>query len=151
MWRSGYLMCPRCGTTYYANMIQIQPNSGFGKTFQYYCPNYDCDGDELFTIDELMIPAVSKLNQLGYRTTYCCSGHQRRKPDDKADRYGYIMFAHGVYNVNTHPEGWELEANGTDTQVYNVVLRSKEPSLAKSIENLEKWVDTLQPLKKEDK
>lgn len=145
MWRSGYLMCPSCGQVYYANMIQ--PAVELGKLVT-WCPNYDCEGAELFTIDELMIRAVSELNMLGYRTRYCCSGHQRCETNDKADRYGYIMFAED-YQFDTHPEGWELERKPRSI-IYDFVLRSKEPSLAKSIENLEKWVDTLPPLKKED-
>lgn len=129
MWRSGYLMCPRCGNAYYANMITPQ----LCETIQFQCPNYNCCGAELFTIDELMIPAVQKLNRLGYRTRFCCSGHNRQ---DRYNEHGYISFRTG-FAPSSCPVGWSFD--GKD------VIRSSCDSLAWSIQNLEDWVETLAP------
>ena len=140
-------MCPECGQAYYAHMIKEQP---FGRTLEWYCPNYDCDGTVLFTIDELMIPAVQKLNRLGYRTEFCCSGHNRNMrlpkdygtidPPDKLAEYGYIKFHHR-HIPETCPVGWIFDDQ------YIGVIRSRCDSLAWSIQNLEDWVATLKPHK----
>lgn len=138
MWRSGYLMCPNCGNVYYTNMLKAQP---CGKSFEYYCPNYNCLGAYLFTIDELMIPAVKKLNDLGYKTRFCCSGHNRNIVVEREGRTiqerGYIYF---VTPPETCPVGWEFDENHPDT------IRSICDSLAWSIQNLEDWVEKLEPI-----
>lgn len=143
MWRSGYLMCPKCGSVYYAHMIKEQP---FERSFEWYCPSYDCHGAVLFTIDELMIPAVKKLNELGYTTYFCCSGHNRNATlppeyetlNDKPRwvEHGYIYFKH---KPDTCPKGWYFDEDYPDT------IRSECDSLAWSIQNLEDWVETLEP------
>lgn len=38
------------------------------------CPKTKCDGD-IIEVDELFLPIIKILNQKGYITTYCCSGH----------------------------------------------------------------------------
>ena len=39
-----------------------------------FCPKSGCDGS-VFEIDELMLPTIKMLNEKGYLTEYCCSGH----------------------------------------------------------------------------
>ena len=38
------------------------------------CPKANCAGT-VVEIDELMLPAIRLLNQKGYLTAFCCSGH----------------------------------------------------------------------------
>ena len=40
-----------------------------------YCPKATCNGDTIIEVDELMLPTILLLNQKGYCTEYCCSGH----------------------------------------------------------------------------
>lgn len=131
-WRSGYLYCPHCNSVYYANQIAFT-NDG-GPKPKLICPNYFCDPgvSELVTIDELMIEPVTKLNRIGLKTQFCCSGHYNR-PD--TSRRGYISFSFTNHELTDAPEGWELESS--------YIIRSKEDDLVKSIDNLNKWVDEL--------
>ena len=39
------------------------------------CPKVACNCGEVVDIDELMMPIIVQLNQKGYCTDYCCSGH----------------------------------------------------------------------------
>ena len=136
MWRSGYVMCPECLNVYYASMIQIMPGE---KRLE--CPNYACSGDALFAIDELMIPAIRHLNRLGYKTAFCCSGHHIMDERPESYRYGYIYFK-DKYEFETLPDGWYLDTK--NITLNGTVIRSGCDILAESIENLEKWVDTLE-------
>jgi hypothetical protein len=43
----------------------------FGEIF---CPRVDCHGD-VVELDELIAPTIILLNQKGYLTKFCCSGH----------------------------------------------------------------------------
>lgn len=38
------------------------------------CPKAGCEGS-VVEIDELMVPTIKLLNEKGYMTEYCCSGH----------------------------------------------------------------------------
>lgn len=141
MWRSSYVMCPKCLNVYYASMIQIMPGEK-----HFHCPNYACSGDALFAIDELMIPAIRSLNRLGYKTAFCCSGHHIMDERPESDRYGYICFK-GKYDFKTLPEGWYLDTKSIPVKLIDTrtCIRSGCDILAESIENLEKWLDGLPP------
>ena len=39
------------------------------------CPKASCGYGPVVEIDELMIPTIIALNDKGYETSYCCSGH----------------------------------------------------------------------------
>lgn len=54
-------VCMECYEVYYVNLG--------------YCPKVTCHGSEVVEIDDLMMPIIVKLNQKGYCTDYCCSGH----------------------------------------------------------------------------
>jgi hypothetical protein len=60
-------------------------------------------GGELVQIDELWLPIVSLLNQKGYYTSFCCSGHAS---DDFSSPY--ISFI-GSCELPNLPKGFELE------------------------------------------
>lgn len=40
-----------------------------------YCPKETCNCGQVIEVDELMLPTIMILNQKGYCTEFCCSGH----------------------------------------------------------------------------
>lgn len=131
-WMSGYLMCPRCLNVYYANVLR--PQLDFGK-LKDVCPNYECVGEELFAIDELMINAIRTLNAKHYRTRFCCSGHSKKSYSDQTS---YIYFDIGSY-PDSCPDLWYV-----DGTMKNIIRSNPlKGSLAARIEALEKWADEL--------
>lgn len=52
-----------------------------------WCPKASCDGQMVVEIDDLMIPIIIMLNQKGYITQFCCSGHMY-----DSSMGGYILF-----------------------------------------------------------
>lgn len=60
-------------------------------------------GSNLVKIDELYIVIIKILNQKGYRTTYCCSGHIYEKLPQS-----YILFGEGV-KLPSLPEGYVID------------------------------------------
>ena len=139
-WRSSYLFCPVCFNVYFAN--QIAPMWENGRSFM-YCPSALCNAHrELATIDELMIKPIVSLNKKGYRTRYCCSGHEMR---DKHRGKGYVLFDEN-YKFSSLPEEWEEDAFA----LRGTCIRSTTNDLALSMKNLNEWVDGLEDLKGEE-
>jgi len=70
-----------------------------------YCPKVKCFGD-VVEIDELFVLPIRILNQKGYKTKYCCSGHM-------IDEYinSYISFDDNVINLPSLPKGFYLDDN----------------------------------------
>jgi len=74
------------------------------------CPIIHC-GWKLIQIDENMIPIITTLNQKGYKTTNCCSGHQWSfNSTMKAEEMSgaYIGF-HPLVRITSAPDGWVIE------------------------------------------
>lgn len=57
------------------------------------CPKASCCG-EVMAVDELMIPTIIKLNDKGYMTDYCCSGHYYDKGGSP-----YIAFSRLIFDI----------------------------------------------------
>lgn len=57
----------------------------------------------LFEVDELIAPIISILNNKGYKTEYCCSGHFNRSRT-------YIVFSDQYTNIITsdYPDNFDL-------------------------------------------
>ena len=142
--RCTYLMCPSCFNVYMKHMLtpQIMDNGRFG----YYCPDYDCYGyKELVGLDELMIPAVKKLNTLGYYIAFCCSGHMRIHDFHDFNK-GYIKFQ-PYRSPGSAPKGWHIDKDVPGDCVIRV---DRGKPLAESIENLMTWVISLEPYKEDE-
>ncbi len=80
---------------------------GIGKRKYYYndFPCFDCD-DDFVEIDDDIYDSIIELNKKGYRTNFCCSGHNK----EKNGLGGYISFAINLDDyVDNIPEGWEYE------------------------------------------
>lgn len=75
------------------------------------CLIKDCPG-EVVELDEFIAPAVMNLNEKGYRTRYCCSGHiiANRSPHDF-----YVSFEDFVEfrseDINKLPVGFVVNQN----------------------------------------
>jgi len=134
-WRSPYLYCPKCGNVYYAT--QVTPIIDEGKYYQ-LCPNALCIAiDELVSLDELMIKPIIELNKKGYRTQFCCSGHDLRGP---YNQNGYILFVRGIKLPNA-PEGWDVER---DELGKRICIRSHIDDVGVSIASLNRWIENLE-------
>lgn len=70
------------------------------------CPRLNCDG-MVVEIDELIAPTIIILNQKGYMTEFCCSGHWYNKSTFKP----YIKFVDKENTPEMIPDGWDFEGN----------------------------------------
>ena len=147
----GYYICTDCGNIYNSDLITNKYQDG------YYCPcpNIKCNG-RIFECDELMIPAIIELNQKGYDTQYCCSGHIWDYLGT-----GYISFYPEVFGTNESlpapPKGWKWEdtihCSQQNCTYRQVCLRSenegkndlaKYQNILTNIYNLTKWAKSLE-------
>lgn len=89
-------LCLSCGEVYDSPRLNIT------NGFDIYCPKTNCYG-ELVEVDELMIPTIKTLNEKGYRTVMCCSGHYTKK-----NPLAYIYFVEGI-DIPSIPAGFKKE------------------------------------------
>ncbi|MBQ8513044.1 MAG: hypothetical protein IJ497_10545 [Clostridia bacterium] len=94
------------------------------ETFQIYHEDQTRVPDGYVYIDELIAPTISVLNQKGYTTRFCCSGHPENdrfiidKEEESGFRKGYnslnayIAFETGI-TLPYLPEGFEESQNLT--------------------------------------
>lgn len=58
-------------------------------------------------VDDLIAPTIQMLNNKGYVTTACCSGH-----NEEFSRYAYIQYDFGGITPEVLPEKWYWTDNG---------------------------------------
>ena len=96
-------LCTKCLTGYDRELVVYQ------NWFKHNtCPKLDCGGEMVY-IDELIYPTILLLNQNGYTTEFCCSGHMK---EDSIQCY--ILFAQEtsdkiIQSFPVFPEGWTVE------------------------------------------
>ena len=105
-----------------------------------FCPKLGCDG-EVVEIDELMIPVIKTLNEKGYCTEYCCSGHY-------GDGYTntYIKFSEWVELPEELPDGFVYEEQGNvirKNYVDNLHPNEKYIEILNTTKDLIEWADNL--------
>ena len=105
-----------------------------------FCPKLGCDG-EVVEIDELMIPVIKTLNEKGYCTEYCCSGHY-------GDGYTntYIKFSEWVELPEELPNGFVYEERGNvirKNYVDNLHPNQKYIEILNTTKDLIEWADNL--------
>ena len=99
------------------------------KTFELcskiYNPN---DSEKFFLVDDLIALPVQILNQKGYMTEFCCSGHPfepqyepqiKQFESEKKIYHSYIAFREGVISIPELPNGFYKELTLSD----NLVIR----------------------------
>lgn len=136
------LYCPHCGHVFRSDRLYAQVADG---KVVYYCPSVECGSfiNKLIEIDEMMAYPIMKLNQKGYKTRYCCSGHMM-SPESRKYNEGYILFD-TVYEFPSIPRYWEYETWNDAEKIHGEVSK-----LTSTIQNpfvymnsLVNWVDKL--------
>lgn len=84
-----YLYCTRCKKFYLSEHLNGS-----------ICPDATCE-KRLVEIDENMVVPIGILNEKGYITAYCCSGHVHRHICG-----GYIAFRPDSPLPHSTPKGW---------------------------------------------
>lgn len=125
---------------------------------QDYCPKRSCHASPVVEIDELMFPIIKLLNDKGYSTTNCCSGHAY---DECCHPYiafhEYLrqdIFEDGELEelFSDLPNGWELEVSDDRWSfcLRNYIPHKDTIEMYEDIVNanlaLLKYVDKLPPL-----
>ncbi|MBQ6501541.1 MAG: hypothetical protein IJI87_09240 [Mogibacterium sp.] len=74
--------------------------------------------DNHFEVDDLIAPAIAVLNQKGYKTAFCCSGHSDCLHNPEL---AYIAFEFGGITPETLPHGWQWVCDGQMEYEYEEV------------------------------
>ncbi|MBD1379051.1 hypothetical protein [Metabacillus arenae] len=96
-------VCMSCYEKYEGRFLDIA--NRYGETF---CPKYECHGN-VIELDELIAPVIIMLNQKGYLTKFCCSGHWYELVSTP-----YIYFHEG-FIPGTVPESFKIDDHNSDT------------------------------------
>ena len=90
-------LCLYCGEVYDSSGLNINE-----LVEDIWCPKTNCYGT-LVEIDELLIPTIKILNDKGYFTKFCCSGHYTGQHPR-----AYIVFQEGI-DIPFVPSGFKKE------------------------------------------
>jgi hypothetical protein len=99
----------------------------------YPCISVNCYG-ELFDIDEVMVKPISKLNNLGIKTLYCCSGHIQNKNIDST----YISMV-GNIDFNVVPDDSCLKHESKDGEEITILRFNKD--LETTVDLFSRWIN----------
>lgn len=122
-------LCTNCKTIY--NNSQLNDKNADYSVYYKKCPNAQCE-HTLIQIDEIMIPTIMMLNEKGYETKFCCSGHFYRDVIDC-----YIKFTEEVINIISKSIEYNLiDPLPEEFYVYVNCIRNKREYWAKT-----KYVD----------
>ena len=98
-----------------------------------------------FEVDDKIAESIIKLNNKGYETAMCCSGH----PDEK-EITPYVMFTRFVsYGIEYRPFGWNADERFKELVIRRVFtdeekeIFTKEQLINIATKELENWVDSL--------
>lgn len=132
----GKYLCLDCFDVYDSELL----NSEYRDFYEGLCPKVNCEG-KIICVDELMIPVIKVLNQKGYFTKFCCSGHY------PGNNQTYIMFEDCI-ELPSLPNGFYFDNNNS-----NVTIRSKSVccesclsdfyNICDRIKILTKWAEEL--------
>jgi hypothetical protein len=99
----GYI-CMECYEEYDIEALNGSLRDEYGD-INYLCPKKNCNEFAVVEIDDMILPIIRKLNQKGYITRYCCSGHSY----DLESCNTYIGFIDEDCVPQALPKGFELE------------------------------------------
>ncbi len=134
-------VCLECSEVYEKQFLPKEDDDGFT-----ICPKSSCAGGDIVELDELIAPAIILLNQKGYFTKYCCSGHWYNPYSP------YIYFESGFEPVCEPPKDFTWEFVEKDNG--NTIMRAhhsddinnhaeKYEWVYKINKNLYEWADNL--------
>jgi hypothetical protein len=150
----GY-MCLSCLKEYYKDGLNLtNPIDGYN----YRCPSTDCGDIAVVEIDDILMPIIKILNDKGYITRYCCSGHYYEEDTNtyisfdvetipKPIPKGFIMEDEEYYKQNK----WTFLNNQICFRKWYRYCRGKydvSKEILKTIQDLMEWVEQLPYLKK---
>ena len=102
-----------------------------------------------FEIDDKIAESIIKLNNKGYETAMCCSGH----PDEE-EIIPYVMFTKFVsYGIEYIPFSWVVDKNYKELVIRRFFtdeekeIFTKEQLVDIAARELDNWVDTLPEFK----
>lgn len=129
-----YYLCLSCGNVYNGRFLR-------NEDIEVPCPMCSCHY-YAFEIDEEMIIPIRMLNEKGYITQHCCSGHIF---DDSCG--GYISFVYPE-EIKDALEGWYIDKKGVlryhmDTDETEA---NKLKTIHSHIESLIQWCENLEIL-----
>lgn len=147
------LMCPNCFDIVATVEVDIKTTfkelANSTPKFYHHVVNFsidgECDGchdyiDQYINIDAEIAPAISILNKKGWKTEYCCAGHQYERGYSSA----YISFTSDAllkYNpMLLLPTGWRVDIHKY-TQSHKLVMRSKQGEY--NATELTEWAERL--------
>lgn len=141
-------LCLDCFNTYKSDLMQKADKLKYTEEDTWVmCPNTKCNGN-VIEVDELILPTIKLLNQKGYHTKFCCSGHTYDKIVNC-----YIMFDNEI-DIPSVPKGFSKDFGGinesnicveanvtsinyTEYQAYKFILKANTELLkwARSLPN----------------
>lgn len=135
-------VCMECFESYDRRFLMNA--DGFGEVF---CPKSSCQG-EVVELDELIAPTIILLNQKGYLTKFCCSGHWYEESSTT-----YIYFYDEI-PIELLPEGFVLEddyeGNATTIRTrYGDTEENKYDFVIRVNKQLYEWANNLPDLYEE--
>ena len=139
------LVCLNCWEVY--EYTALKDEMGYGMP----CPKKGCDG-AVEDIDECILPAIRLLNEKGYYTTYCCSGHYWDN-EGSGYSYPYISFIPEI-EVDVFkniPDGFVIDHDASTGVVLRLYLRHQDTvklhmEILKAAVRLIKWAKKLPAL-----
>ena len=97
-------LCLQCGEVYNISLP--------------YCPKVSCHCGDVVEIDDLMLPIISMLNEKGYITRNCCSGHAYDDGSSAYIQFDPFITLHFrdevIEKMAELPDGWEIEESKLD-------------------------------------
>ena len=103
-------ICMGCNEMYDVQFLIRVNRDGY----DYICPKKGCDGS-VIELDELIAPTIIELNNKGYYTRYCCSGHWYSNEHTAT----YIAFSNKDCVPDELPEGFKLYKSGETIRLSN--------------------------------
>ena len=91
------LMCIGCGNYFKESAFSNQLMDQYG----YQCPLRNCGGD-VVEIDELLCKTIYRLNNKGYTTRFCCTGHDTNAKTKMiyGDEYDECEIKHPTFYIS---------------------------------------------------
>lgn len=132
--------CLECGEAY---EVAFLPNSDAYDEIT--CPRVHCVGGDVVKLDEMIAPSIILLNQKGYFTKYCCSGHWYKASS-------YIYFEEGFRPEKELPKPfvWEYVNKEKGYNIMRAECEVKDETIFaynwvyETNKDLFKWVNSLE-------